>query len=136
MSQLKRSIDPLDPSDFLKALESEMSVKTGATFNINSQQDAQEVLQILLDELVGSSVLAKDLITTTVRSVITCDTCQFDSVSEESHTVIPTHVCNSINDSFSEFLATLTLTGNNKWLCPLCNSKQDSTKGNVCKQLR
>ena len=128
MSQLKRSIDPLDPSDFLKALESEMSVKTGATFNINSQQDAQEVLQILLDELVGSSVLAKDLITTTVRSVITCDTCQFDSVSEESHTVIPTPVCNSINDSFSEFLAPLTLTGNNKWLCPLCNSKQDSTK--------
>ena len=85
------------------------------------------MLQVILEELIGSSVLAKDLITTTVRSTITCDTCQFASVSEENLTIIPIPVSNSIGDSFSEFLAPKTLNGENKWLCPLCESRQDST---------
>ena len=128
MSRLEQSNTPIDPSNFLKCLQRVMSVAQGRPFQINSQQDAHEVLQVVLDELIGSSVLAKDLVTTTFRSTISCDTCQYDSVSEESYTIIPTPLSSSVNNSLSDFLSPVSLSGDDKWPCPLCQSKQDGTK--------
>ena len=45
MSLLKRSTSPVDPSNFLRALQRKMSTSIDASFNFNTQQDAQEILR-------------------------------------------------------------------------------------------
>ena len=39
-----------------------------APFNINSQQDVPEILQVVLDELCGPSVVANDIASSTITS--------------------------------------------------------------------
>ena len=42
-------------------------------FNLNSQQDAAELLQFVIDELKGTSVAASDLISNTIRINVSCN---------------------------------------------------------------
>ena len=49
-----RSNKPVDPSNFLWALSRKISKSGHAPLNFNSQQDAAEVLQFVIDELKGT----------------------------------------------------------------------------------
>ena len=51
-----RSKKPVDPSNFLRALTGKISEFRHTPFNFNSQQDAAEVLQFVIDELKGTAV--------------------------------------------------------------------------------
>ena len=53
---------PVDPSDFLWALERKLSNWRGVPFDFNTQQDVPEILQVDLDELQGVSLAASQLI--------------------------------------------------------------------------
>ena len=55
-----RSKKPVDPSIFLWALTHKIFEFCHTPFNLNSQQDAAEVLQFVTDELKGTSVTASD----------------------------------------------------------------------------
>ena len=55
-----RSNKPVDPSNFLWVLTCKISDPCHAPFNFNSQQDAAEVLQFVIDELKDTSVAASD----------------------------------------------------------------------------
>ena len=68
-----RSNKPVDPSNFLWALSRKISESRHEPFNFNSQQDAAEVLQFVIDELKGTSVVASDLISNTIRINISCN---------------------------------------------------------------
>ena len=72
-----RSNKPVNPSNFLWALTRKSSESHNAPFNFNSQQDAVEVLQFVIDELKGTSVAASDLISDTIRISVSCNQCFF-----------------------------------------------------------
>ena len=56
-----RSNKPVDPSNFLWALTRKISESRHEPFNFNSQKDASEVLQFVLNELKDTSVAPSDL---------------------------------------------------------------------------
>ena len=78
-----RSNKPVDPSNFLWALTRKISESRHAPFNFNSQQDAAEVLQLVIDELKGNSVAASELISNTIRINVSCNQCFCFSAKEE-----------------------------------------------------
>ena len=62
MKTKSRSNKPFDPSNFLWANSFKISETCHAQFNFNSQQDAAEVLQFVIDELKCTSVASSDLV--------------------------------------------------------------------------
>ena len=56
------------------------------TSSVNpSQQDAHKILQVVLEELKGSSLIAQDILSTTVKTTITCNTYFSSSVQEQNY---------------------------------------------------
>ena len=94
MSLLKRSSSSLDPSNFLRALAQKVSINRGIQFDFNTQQDVPEILEVILDELIGLSPLA-------------------DSI---------------LSSSLNRFLRSVSLSGDDQWLCPTCSVKRESSK--------
>ena len=58
MRQMSTSSSPVDPSGFLKALQVVIRASGNKNFNFNSQQDAAEVLQHVLDNMSKDSPIA------------------------------------------------------------------------------
>ena len=56
MLQLHSAKSPIDPSFFLKSLK-DIFIREGCSFDLHAQQDVVEVLEILLEELTGSSII-------------------------------------------------------------------------------
>ena len=83
MPLLNRSPSPVDPSNFLRALEHKISSIHETAFNCNTQQYVPEILRVVLDDVKGLSPLAYSIFSTTLRWTVTCDTCFFSSVQEE-----------------------------------------------------
>ena len=84
MAVKKNCTKPIDPSNFLWALKRSLSSTRVTPFDFNSQQDVAEILQVVLDELKGVSLAASSLISNTLRTTVSCDTCLCSSVSEEN----------------------------------------------------
>ena len=122
-----RSNKPVDPSNFLWALSRKISESRHVPFNFNSQQDAAEVLQFVIDELKGTSVAASDLISNTIRINISCNQCFCFSAKEEKLDILTIPLSPNINSSFSKFLKPEILESENKWFCPSCNCLTEST---------
>ena len=119
---------PVDPSNFLWALSRKISESRDVPFNFNSQQDAAEVLQFVIDELKGTSVAASDLISNTIRINISCNQCFCFSAKEEKLDILTIPLSPNINSSLSKFLKSEILESENKWFCPLCNCQTESTR--------
>ena len=70
--QLHSANSPIDPSFFLKALKDAFIREGCSSFDLHAQQDVVEVLEILLEQLTGPSVITsaayniKSLTSTTV----------------------------------------------------------------------
>ena len=99
-----------------------------APLNFNSQQDAAEVLQFVIDELKGTSVAASDLISNTIRISISCNRYFCFSAKEEKLDILTIPLSPNINSSLSKFLKPEILESENKWFCPSCNCLTESTK--------
>ena len=56
MFQLHSAKSPIDPSFFLKSLKV-VFIREGRSFDLHAQQDVAEVLEILLEELTGCSII-------------------------------------------------------------------------------
>ena len=123
-----RSNKPADPSNLLWALTCKISESPHASSNFNSQQDAAEVLQFVIDELKGTSVAASDLISNTIRINISCNQCFCFSAKEEKLDILTIPFSPNINSSLSKFLKPEILESENKWFCPLCNCLTESTR--------
>ena len=83
MSIWKEALKPIDPSNFLWAFKRKMSNIHSVPFDFNSQEDTVKVLQVVLDGLERTSVLANDHISNTLRTTITCNTCLCLAAKEE-----------------------------------------------------
>ena len=123
-----RSNKPVDPSNFLWALTRKISESRHAPFNFNSQQDAAEVLQFVIDDLKGTSVAASDLISNTIGINVSCNQCFCFSVKEEKIDILTISLSPNINSSFFKFLKPEILESDNKWFCPSCNCLTESTR--------
>ena len=128
MTWLKRHKTSLDPSGFLRALSSKMSLIHSHPFNFNTQQDVPEILQVLLDEITGTSVLAINFLKTTIRTSISCKSCLCDSENEESVSILQVPTENTISRSIQTLLKSEVLQGDNSWFCPGCQTKRESLK--------
>ena len=128
MSLLKRSASPVDPSNFLRALVRTYSLTRSTRFNCNSQQDVPEVLRVILDELKGTSTLAADIFCTTIRTTVTCDVCFTSSVTEDKREMLILPPKKHISSSIEQLLQAESLSGGNRWFCPLCSSFQNSCR--------
>ena len=123
-----RSNKPVDPSNFLWALSRKISESRHVPFNFNSQQDAAEVLQFVIDELKGTSVVPSDLISNTIRTNISCNQCFCFSAKEEKLDILTIPLSPNINSSLSKFLKPDILESESKWFCPSCNCLTESTR--------
>ena len=104
MTWLKRHKTSIDPSGFLHALSSKMSLIHNHPFNFNTQQDVPKILQVLLDEITGTSVLANNFLKTTIRTSISCTSCLCDSENEESVSILQVPTENTISKSIQTLL--------------------------------
>ena len=123
-----RSKKPVDPSNVLWALTRKISDSLNAPFNFNSQQDAAEVLQFVIDELKGTSVAASDLISNTIRINVSCNQCFCFSAKEKKLDILTIPLSPNINFSFPKFLKPEILDSDNKWFCPSCNCLTESIR--------
>ena len=127
MTILKRSSSPVDPSNFLRALERKIPSINNVPFNFNTQQDVPEILRIVLDELKGLSPIADSLLSTTLSTTLTCVSCFCSSHKEEKFDMLALSPRRHISSSFNHLLQTESLIGDDMWFCPQCSSKQNST---------
>ena len=68
-----------------------VSMETG-DFIVNSQQVVPEVLNYLLDNFCGISVLAQDQIKVVIRNRITCTNCLQSDDREDIHMIVKLNV--------------------------------------------
>ena len=105
-----------------------MSLIHNHSFNFNTQQDVPEILQVLLDEITGTSVLANNFLKTTIRTSISCTSCLCDSENEESVSILQVPTENTISRYIHTLLKSEVLQGNNSWFFPGCQTKHESLK--------
>ena len=99
-----------------------------APFNFNSQQDAAEMLQFVIDVLKSTSVAASDLISNTIRIKFSCNQCFCFSANKEKLDILTIPLSPNISSPFSKFLKPENLDSDNKWFCPSCNCLTESTR--------
>ena len=128
LSLLGKRNSPIDPSNFLRAFQTNITEKRGAPFNINTQQDVPEIFQFLLDELKVFSPIAEGMISSSVLRTTTCNNCFCSSSQEEKQDIVTLPLGNSINASLELFLKSEELRDNDRWFCNVCSSLQDSVR--------
>ena len=128
MSLLNRSPCPVDPSNFLRALEHKISSICETAFDCNTQQDVPEILRVVLGDFKGLSPLADSVFSTTLKSTVKCDTCFCSSVQEEKCDMFNLAAKKHITTSLIQLLQTESLSGDNMWSCPQCAAPQISTR--------
>ena len=94
MSIQKNIAKSTDPSIFLGALKCKISGIGNVSFDFNSQQDPVE--EVDLDGLKRTSILTNDLVTNTLGTAITCNTCLFSAAKEEKCEILPLPVSSNI----------------------------------------
>ena len=125
LSLVKKRSAPIDPSNFLRALQNLITLNRGVPFNVNTQQDVPEILQIILSELKGVSTIADNIISSSLNITKTCEVCLSYSAEEIKQDIVQLPLTNSISSSIEELLSTEHLSGNNKRFCRMCNCDQD-----------
>ena len=66
-------------------------------FVVNSQQDVPEVLNYILDNFCGVSVLAQYQIKVVIRNRITCMNCLQSDDREDIHMIVKLNVAGNVN---------------------------------------
>ena len=93
-------------------------------FVVNSQQDVPEVLNYLLDNFCGISVLSQDQIKVVIRNRITCTNCLQSDDREDIHMILKLNVAGNVNSAFNNYLNEEVLLNRE---CSVCLSKQNAS---------
>ena len=121
---LKSSKNPIDPPCFLDAFSRFMVSNERGDFVVNSQQDVPEVLNYILDNFCGISVLAQDQIRVVIRKRITCMNCLQSDDREDVHMIVKLNVAKNVNAAFDNFLNEEVILDRE---CPVCFSKHNAS---------
>ena len=104
MAIKERSSVPIDPSNFLQALKRKISSTCSAPLDFSSQQDVPEILQVVFDELKGTSIRGDNLLSNTLSTTITCNSCSCSVVREETLDILSVPIADNVNSSLEKFL--------------------------------
>ena len=124
----EKSAVPIDPSNSLWALKPKIPSNCSALFDFSSQQDVAEFLQVVFDELKGALLRTGNLLSNTLRTTITCNSCFCSAVREEKLDIVSVPMTDNFNSSLEKFLSSELLTLENEWSCPSCNACKESIK--------
>ena len=124
----EKSAVPIDPSNSLWALKPKIPSNCSALFDFSSQQDVAEFLQVVFDELKGALLRTGNLLSNTLRTTITCNSCFCSAVREEKLDIVSVPLTGNFNSSLEKFLSSELLTLENEWSCPSCNACKESIK--------
>ena len=80
---LKCKTSPADLSNLLWALRNKITKDHGSPFNVSSQQDVPEILQIMIDGFKVISQLADNIISSTLQTSVTCNVCLCCNIQKE-----------------------------------------------------
>ena len=102
----------IDPSNFLWALKCKISSTRSAPFDFNSQQDVAEILDLVFDELKGTSVRTADLLSNTLRTTITWkwNSCFCSAVRQKKLDIVLVPIAAHVNSSLEKFVSSELLT--------------------------
>ena len=106
MRQMSTSSSPVDPSGFLRSLQVVIRAAGNTTFNFNSQQDAAEVLQHVMENMSNDSPIAASTVSIAIETTTTCNTCLLSDTSENKTFCIKVPVQKSVQLALSDYLAT------------------------------
>ena len=123
-----RSHSPVDPSYFLIWLKRKADLTKNTKYDIKAQQDAPEVLEIVLDELIGTSPLALNHTSLSIQYEFTCEVCSSSSIAEESHQILRLEIAKSLNQSIVDLLKVESMCGENCRFCFVCNNNKPASK--------
>ena len=128
MSFLRNNNTVFDPKFFLSQLGSLISKAKGNTFVVNKAQDAPEVLQHILNEILLCPTLPTNLINFSLVTTISCSQCQSSSTKEDMHSILQVVAASTIQQAIVQVQKTSMLEGDNMWDCPLCNEKKEAIR--------
>ena len=128
MAVKKDSTKPVDPSNYLWALEGKPPIIRGVSFDFNTQQNVSEILQVVLDELKCVSLAASHLICNRQKITVSCNTCFCFSVLDKNLDIVTLPVSADIQTSMAQFLNPEILSSQIKWFCPSCNIISESSR--------
>ena len=123
---LHSSKSPIDPSFFLLCLKNTFNKIGRSSFDIFAQQDVAEVLEVILEELSGSSLFANEVYNIKGLTSIMCHTCNQFTKSEDNITILRLPVVKDFPTSLRKILEIESLTGPNSPYCNVCSSKTES----------
>ena len=125
MFQLHSAKSPSDPSFFLKSLK-DVFIREGRSFDLHAQQDVAEVLEILLEELSGPSIITS--VVYNIKSLVStiCHTCHQLNRTEDILPILRLPVLKDFPTSLAKLLETESLSGPNAPYCNICSGVSES----------
>ena len=91
-------------------------------------QDAVGVLHVVSDDPIGKLILANDLVSNTLRTVKTCNTCLCSAAKKENCFILPLRISSNIKTSLNKLLDGKTLSSQNKWFYLYGDTLTESTR--------
>ena len=128
MFQLHSAKSPIDPSFFLKSLK-DVFFREGRSFDLHAQQDVVEVLEILLEELTGPSIITSAAYNIKSLTSTICHTCHQLNRTEDILPILRLPVLKDFPTSPVKVLETESLIGSNAPYCNICCGIRESEEG-------
>ena len=123
MFQLHSAKSPIDPSFFLKSLK-DVFFREGRSFDLHAQQHVVEVLEIILEELTGPSIITSAVYNIKSLNSTICHACR------QQNRRHPTYTSSSRPQRFSNLAAKVlekeSLIGSNVPYCNICSGVRES----------
>ena len=121
MAKLDSSKSCVDPSFFLTSLTNSLRKSGRASFDINTQQDAVEILEHILSELLGGSAVASRTLSIKILTDISCNSCFQSSPTEDCCVILQLPVRANIQSSLNSLFISECLEGVNALFCHVCH---------------
>ena len=125
MFQLHSAKSPIDPSFFLKSLK-DLFFREGRSFDLHAQQDVVEVLEIILEELTGPSIITSAAYNIKSLTSTICHTCDQLNRTEDILPILHLPVLKDFPTSLAKVLETESLIGSNAPYCNICSGVRES----------
>ena len=101
-------------------------IREGHSFDLHAQQDVVEVLEILLEELTGPSIITSVAYNIKSRTSTICHTCcQLNRIEDILH-ILCLPVLKDFPTSLAKLLETESLIGSNAPYCNVCSGVRES----------
>ena len=126
MFLLHSAKSPIDPSFFVKSLKDAVNKLGCSFFDLHTQQDVVEVLESLLDEFTGPSILTSAAYNIKSLTSIICHTCHELNRTEDILSILRIPVLKDFPTSLAKVLKTESLIGSNATYCYICSGITES----------